>query len=119
MKYYIFVNAQQIGPMTIDQLKYYNVNSDTQVRSESCADWKALMYYPELMQVYGPNAKNFSKCPPEIQTVCTQTPSTPTVYRKKEDNSWIIWLIAVLVGMPIVGFILYVLFLIVCIALSV
>lgn len=110
MKYYIFVNGQQIGPMTIDQLRFYNVNSDTQVRNETCADWKSLMYYPELMQVYGPNAKAQTSCPPRIEQ--PQPYYTPSpVYPKKNDNSWVIWLIAVLVGLPIIGTLLYFLFL--------
>lgn len=116
MKYYIFVNNRQIGPMTLQQLRYYNVTSDTQVRDENTADWKALMYYPELMQVYGPNAGvSVSTAPPQIVTPAP----APTYYPpRKSDNGWIVWLIAVLVGLPVIGFVLYFLFIFMLVILS-
>lgn len=114
MKLYIFVNNQQIGPMTIEQLRFYNVNSDTQVRDESCPDWKSLMYYPELMEVYGPNARGNVQCCPQPVRPATPAP----VYPKKNDNSWVIWLVAVVVGLPILGGILYFLFILLMVILS-
>ncbi len=121
MKYYIFVNNQQIGPMTMQQLRYYNVNTDTKVRDENTADWKALLYYPELMQVYGPNATVNVAAEEPQRIVVTPTPAEPLYcypQRKKDSNSWIIWLIAVMVGLPIIGVALYFLFILLMVIMA-
>ncbi|MBD5329183.1 MAG: DUF4339 domain-containing protein [Bacteroides sp.] len=49
MQYYINLNGQTIGPMNIDQMMAYPVNSNTPV-SRDGGDWQPLYAFPELMQ---------------------------------------------------------------------
>lgn len=107
MQYFIFTNGQEVGPMTKEQIGLYNVNADTQVREETSQEWKALMFYPDLMMMYGPTFRCASAKP---TTVAPQPAPQPCVPVKKEDNSWIIWVVAAVVGVPILGSILYFIF---------
>lgn len=113
MRYYIFINGQQIGPMTSEQMQYYNVNSDTQVRDENSSEWRALLFYPDLMQLYGPSAsrnvipgqQSYSQpvqsCQPQPYTI-----NPPQGY-KKSSNAWVWWIVGIVVGLPLLFFILY------------
>lgn len=49
MKYFITLNNQTIGPMTIDQMMVYPVNTETPVCPEG-GEWRPLYTYPELME---------------------------------------------------------------------
>lgn len=46
--YYITINGRSVGPMTIDQMMAYPVNSETPVSRDGGA-WQPLYSYPELM----------------------------------------------------------------------
>ncbi|MDE6340608.1 MAG: GYF domain-containing protein [Muribaculaceae bacterium] len=48
MKYFITLNNQTVGPMTVDQMMVYPINADTPVCQEG-GEWKPLYSYPELM----------------------------------------------------------------------
>lgn len=48
MNYYIFINNQSIGPMTVQQMMAYPVTPETPV-SINGNDWRPLYAYPDLM----------------------------------------------------------------------
>lgn len=49
MKYYITLNNQTIGPMTVEQMMAYPINDQTPVCEEG-GSWKPLYTYPSLME---------------------------------------------------------------------
>lgn len=113
MRYYLFFNNQQIGPMTREQLKFYNVNADSQVRDENTADWRALLFYPELMELYGPQANAKTTPPVSPQSFQPYQPNTYTIDPprgyKKGSNAWIWWIVGIIVVVPVLLTIIYVL----------
>ena len=48
MKYFITINNETVGPMTIEQMMVYPVNANTPVCAEG-GEWKTLYAYPDLM----------------------------------------------------------------------
>ncbi|MBP3299359.1 MAG: DUF4339 domain-containing protein [Muribaculaceae bacterium] len=48
-QWYIMFNNQQVGPMSVEQLKAYNLNANTQVWTEGMAQWAPVYSIPELM----------------------------------------------------------------------
>ena len=48
MKYFITINNETVGPMTIEQMMVYPVNANTPVCAEG-GEWKPLYAYPDLM----------------------------------------------------------------------
>ncbi|MDE6650065.1 MAG: hypothetical protein K2K45_09075 [Muribaculaceae bacterium] len=48
MNYYIFINGNTVGPMTIQQLFAYNVDQNTSVSTDG-VNWRPLYSYPDLM----------------------------------------------------------------------
>ena len=49
--YYIVLNNQTIGPMNMDQLMAYPVDTNTPV-SRDGGEWRPLYNFPELMEAY-------------------------------------------------------------------
>ena len=39
-KFYIFINEEQIGPLSIEELKQYKISKETKVWFEELEDWK-------------------------------------------------------------------------------
>lgn len=63
MQYYIMVDGMQIGPMTIDQMRAYNVTEKTPVRMNEAEEWRPLFTFPELMAaLIGNNAAGGATC---------------------------------------------------------
>lgn len=56
MSYYININGQAYGPMTAEQLFDTYNPAPTASISEDTTSWKALVDYPELMEIF--NKKN-------------------------------------------------------------
>lgn len=48
MNYYIFINGNTVGPMTMQQLFAYNVNPNTSISTDG-VNWCPLYTYPDLM----------------------------------------------------------------------
>ena len=51
MQYYLTINGRTVGPMSAQQLMYYDIDSNTPV-SRDGSDWVPLFTYPELMELY-------------------------------------------------------------------
>lgn len=51
MQYYLTINGRTVGPMSAQQLMYYDIDSNTPV-SRDGSDWAPLFTYPELMELY-------------------------------------------------------------------
>ena len=51
MQYYITINGRTVGPMSAQQLMYYDIDSNTPV-SRDGSDWAPMFTYPELMELY-------------------------------------------------------------------
>ena len=49
MQYYITINGRTVGPMSAQQLMYYDIDSNTPV-SRDGSDWAPMFTYPELME---------------------------------------------------------------------
>lgn len=48
MNYYIYINGNTIGPMTIEHLFAYHINQNTQISTDG-VNWRPLYAYPDLM----------------------------------------------------------------------
>ncbi len=48
-QYFIMYNGQQVGPMSVEQLKAYGLKADSMVWAEGLTDWVAAYTIPELM----------------------------------------------------------------------
>lgn len=59
MSYYITLNNQTVGPMTIEQMMAYSVTSDTPVSRDGGA-WMPLYTYPELMEALQRSGKTLA-----------------------------------------------------------
>lgn len=103
MQYYIFYKGQQIGPMSIGQLRLYKVDLNTQVRDEITEEWKALMFYPELMQLYGPKPTARPAVPPRYVGHFRQQRSDTAT----DDNRWVIWLVVAILMVPVFSIVFY------------
>ncbi|MBR5551304.1 MAG: DUF4339 domain-containing protein [Muribaculaceae bacterium] len=55
MNYYIIENGLQIGPLTIEQLKFKNISPDTQVWCEGMSEWKKANEVDELKELFVTN----------------------------------------------------------------
>lgn len=51
MKYFILYNGNEIGPMTKEEMMAYDIDDNTQVRTDMSQRWAPLMNYPELKQM--------------------------------------------------------------------
>ncbi len=51
MEYFISINGKTLGPMTLQQVVSYPVNTTTMVCTAENHDWKPLFNYPELMEL--------------------------------------------------------------------
>jgi GYF domain 2/Interferon-induced transmembrane protein len=74
-KYFIIQNGQQVGPLTIDELKAANINGDTNVWFEGLGDWQKASTVSELSSLTGgllDIPSSFSggnqQVPPPVQT---------------------------------------------------
>ena len=52
MNYYIFVNNEQQGPYTLEELRARHIASDTLVWREGMAQWTAAWQVDELRQLF-------------------------------------------------------------------
>lgn len=51
MLYYIIYNGQQVGPMQPQQLIYYGLNPQSDVRMEGSSEWVKAFTIPALMEI--------------------------------------------------------------------
>lgn len=52
-KYFIIQNGQQVGPLSVDELKAANINGDTNVWYEGLGDWQKASSISELSSLTG------------------------------------------------------------------
>ena len=73
MSYYIIENGLQIGPLTIEQLKFKNISPNTQVWCEGMPEWKKAREVSELSVLFTNNTP-----PPPFSTRPTYSQPQPT-----------------------------------------
>lgn len=74
-QYYIYLDNEQTGPLSFEELKEKNISRETLIWFEGQADWKKAFEIEELTEL-------FKSVPPPINTF-TQTPPLP----KTEGNN--------------------------------
>lgn len=97
-QYYIYLDNEQKGPLSFEELKEKNISRETSVWFEGQADWKKAFEIEELTEL-------FKSVPPPINTF-TQTPPIPKTDDKKlleEDETHRIFGIKLKVLLIIVG----------------
>lgn len=50
-KYYIYKDGEQVGPLSVEQLKSYGLSAETPMWHEGLADWKHVRDFPEVLAV--------------------------------------------------------------------
>lgn len=74
-KFYIFINDEQIGPLSIEELKQHKISKETKVWFEGLEDWKNANEIDELKSI-------LNSIPPPINSF-TSKPPTPKFEDKK------------------------------------
>ena len=80
MNYYIIENGLQIGPLTIEQLKFKNISPNTQVWCEGMPEWKKAREISELSVLF----TNNTPPPPPFSTRPTYSQPQPTEPRPED-----------------------------------
>ena len=80
MNYYIIENGLQIGPLTIEQLKFKNISPNTQVWCEGMPEWKKAREVSELSVLF----TNNTPPPPPFSTRHTYSQPQPTEPRPED-----------------------------------
>ena len=70
-QYYIYLDNEQIGPLSYEELKEKNISSETMIWFEGQPDWKKSLEIEEIKEL-------FKSTPPPINSF-TQTPPLPKV----------------------------------------
>lgn len=97
-KYYIYLDNEQKGPLSFEELKEKNISRETLIWFEGQADWKKAFEIEGLTEL-------FKSIPPPINTF-TQTPPIPKTDDKKlleEDETHRIFGVKLKVLLIIVG----------------
>ena len=81
--YYIYDNGQQIGPLTVEQLKNYNLSLQSRIWQEGQPNWGKVQDFPEIVSALSLRLSD-----------------------QKPELNWWIWVMAVI--MPIITFQFYV-----------
>ena len=77
-KFYIFINEEQIGPFSIDELKHHIISKDTKVWYEGLGDWKNAFEIEELKSI-------LISIPPPVSSF-TSKPPTPKFVKVTETQ---------------------------------
>ena len=67
-QYYVFINEQQEGPLTIDELSQKKITKETKVWFEGMSDWKSAGEIEELKSILNlipPPINSFNSIPPK------------------------------------------------------
>lgn len=101
MTYYIFVNGQQTGPLTYEQLQQYNIQPDTKVWREGLADWVSARELDDLKDLLAKTsfAAWSATTQPETYRPASNFDSAGFLAKLDRDYQWMIGsMIALLAG---------------------
>jgi Interferon-induced transmembrane protein/GYF domain 2 len=77
-KYFYILNGQQIGPLSIEELKANNITRETMIWCEGMGDWEQAGKIAELSSLFG-------DLPPSLPTNLAQT--NPQNYNSPQQNA--------------------------------
>ena len=90
-EYFYLLNDQQLGPVTIEELKKKKIKKDTYIWYEGMDDWKPAGQLPELKDMFKvlppPPPKKPSPPPPPVNKSATAPPPKPAAPPQPQYNT--------------------------------
>ena len=94
-KFYIFINEEQIGPLSIEELKQHKISKETKVWFEELEDWKNANEIEELKSILISIPPPINSFTPKIE----KTPETKKLGMKKNLIYGIVGGIIIILGL--------------------